>query len=64
MVVRFLGLASLLLCCSAPAIGGGKSFMGQEPPKIGAQDFLNRPERVEVGDYRGELLLVEFFATW
>lgn len=55
-----LGLVTL----TGQALAGGKSFMGQDAPAIGAREFLNRPERTEVGEYKGEVLLLEFFATW
>jgi len=63
MRTRFLTLVGLALCAS-PLLGSGKSFLGQVPPKIQPEDFINRPERTEVSDYQGELLLLEFFATW
>jgi hypothetical protein len=54
----------LLLAGGTTQAGKGNSFMGQQAPEIQAKDWLNRPEKTDVAAHRGEVLLLEFFATW
>ncbi len=55
----------LLAVAAAPlAAGTGKSFLGQEAPEFQASDWIHRPARTSVAEYRGEVLLLEFSATW
>jgi thiol-disulfide isomerase/thioredoxin len=65
MLTQFL-LALALPLVADPAGGdeNARSFLGQPAPQIGATEFLNPADYKDVADCQGELLLVEFFATW
>ena len=41
----------------------GKSFMGKEAPAIQVGDWINGDGLTEVEDYRGEVVLLEFWKT-
>ncbi len=57
--------SAVMVVPSSPTFAGrGKSFLGQEAPEIQASEWINLPARTSVADYRGEVLLLEFFATW
>jgi hypothetical protein len=57
-------MVAVLLLAGAAHAGKGNSFLGQPAPEIQAKDWLNRPELTDVASHRGEVLLLEFFATW
>ncbi len=57
-------LALLLLLATGPALAQDAGFIGKEAPEITANDWINRPEKTSIADHRGEVLLLEFFATW
>jgi thiol-disulfide isomerase/thioredoxin len=60
--MRFLVLA-VLLCCAAPAIAQQlKPWSGGPTPSLVLSDVDGKPHRLE--DYRGKVVLVNFWATW
>ena len=60
--MRFL-LAVLLLCCATIAAAQQlKPWSGGATPSLALQDVEGRPHRLE--DYRGKVVLVNFWATW
>jgi thiol-disulfide isomerase/thioredoxin len=42
----------------------GDSLVGQDAPAITTSDFLQSKGRTSVADFKGEVLMVECFATW
>ena len=64
-MTRRVGLvALLLLLATAPVLAQEGGLVGKEALEIQANDWINRPEKTSVADHRGEVLLMEFFATW
>ena len=57
------GIATALTLGSAVNAGTGKKLVGQEAPAINVQSWLNGDGRTEVADYRGEVVLLEFWKT-
>src|SRR5262245_61441443 len=63
-------LALSLLSLSLPALarvsaaGDDPSLLGKDAPALQTRDFLQSDGRTAVADFKGEVLLVERFATW
>jgi thiol-disulfide isomerase/thioredoxin len=56
-------LAAILCCCAAVAGAQQlKPWTGGPTPALALQDLDGRPHRLE--DYRGRVVLVNFWATW
>ena len=57
-------LLAAILCCCAAAAGAQqlKPWTGGPTPALALQDLDGRPHRLE--DYRGRVVLVNFWATW
>ena len=61
--MRFLLTAVLLLCCATVAQGQQlKPWGGGATPALALRDLEGRPHRLE--DYRGKVVLINFWATW
>ena len=63
-MMRRASLAALTLTLLAGSTLAANSYLGQEAPEFETSDWINRPERTTVADHRGQVLLLEFFATW
>jgi hypothetical protein len=50
-----------LLAAPLEAAAAGKSFIGQTPPEISAQKWLNSPE-LSLAALRGRVVLLEFWS--
>jgi cytochrome c biogenesis protein CcmG/thiol:disulfide interchange protein DsbE len=66
--VRALSLAaivagSFVLAMGARA-GGEKNLVGETPPEIKADGWLNAEKPVSLADLKGKVVVVEFWATW
>jgi hypothetical protein len=49
----------------APALFAGEAnLVGQDAPEIQTSDWLGSDGRTRIADYRGEVVLLEAFATW
>lgn len=57
-------MALLLLLLTAPAWPQENSKVGQDASEIKVTDWINRPEMTDIAAHRGEVLLLEFWATW
>ena len=60
--MRFLLLAVLLCCTGAAAAQQLKPWSGGATPALALGDMDGKPHRLE--DYRGKVVLVNFWATW
>ena len=63
MILR-ASIATLLLATVAGSSLAANSYLGQEAPEFTTDEWVNRPERTTVAAHRGEVLLLEFFASW
>jgi hypothetical protein len=61
---RRMPAAALALLLVAGTAGAANSYLGKEAPEFEASEWIGRPEKTSVADHRGEVLLLEFFATW
>ena len=55
---------ALLLAGASTALAQEKSLVGENAPEIQTKEWINSDGRTAVGDYKGEVLLLEEFATW
>ncbi len=62
----FAALALTALTASAsPRVGGGGPEVGQPPPEIDGQTWLNYVGAAPtLASFRGQAVLLEFWATW
>jgi len=57
------GLAALALACAGAAGGAElRPWTGTQPPPFALEDLAGRTHRL--ADYRGQVVLVNFWATW
>jgi hypothetical protein len=59
-------LAGLLTAALAPLVGAAPE-VGERAPRITAAKWWNLPKgmkKIEMGDLKGRVVLVEFWATW
>ena len=63
-MMRRASLAALTLTLVAGSALAANSYLGQKAPEFETNDWINRPERTTVAAHRGDVLLLEFFATW
>ena len=56
--------AAFLLLAANLASADFVTLEGKDAPEIEVSNWLNRPERTTVASHRGEVLLIEFWATW
>lgn len=63
-MMRRASIAALTLAVVAGSALAANSYLGQEAPEFTTDEWVNRPERITVAAHRGEVLLLEFFATW
>ncbi len=53
-----------LLGSAANAQDGGSSLVGREAPEISTPEWMNGDGRTAIADFRGEVVLIEAWATW
>jgi hypothetical protein len=60
------GLLSLLGAAAglAAAQDEGASLVGKDAPEIQTREWINTDGRTAIADFKGEVLLLEQFATW
>ena len=63
-MIRRASISALTLAVLAGTALAANSYLGQEAPEFETNEWINRPERTTVAAHRGEVLLLEFFATW
>lgn len=56
--------AAFLLLAANLAQADFATLKGQKAPEIEVSQWLNRPERTTIAAHQGEVLLIEFWATW
>mgnify|MGYP001227890671 CR=1 FL=1 len=44
-------------------VAAGNSFMGEAAPEIQVGDWINGDGRTDLADYKGEVVLLEFWQT-
>ena len=54
----------LLLAGAAPALAQDKNLVGQDAPDISTKEWINSDGRTSIADFRGEVVLIESWATW
>jgi len=57
-------LSTLVLLSGAAILADNPSYIGQDAPEFKINRFLNSTEtRMDIKDFRGEFVLIEFFKT-
>lgn len=55
---------ALLVGAGAMALAGtGKGFLGKQAPEIRPTDWINGDGRTSLEDFRGEVVMLEFWST-
>ncbi|MFA4987886.1 MAG: TlpA disulfide reductase family protein, partial [Candidatus Brocadiia bacterium] len=58
-------LALLFVFCATNCLAANPSYAGKNPPALNIGRFVGNPLAFRsLADYRGEVVVVEFFATW
>lgn len=61
--MRYLILCALLAAISA-APAAAQVSRGDQAPEIEADAWFNQPPGTSLGDLRGRVIFLEFWATW
>jgi len=54
----------LVLASAGSALAQDKNLVGQEAPEIQTKEWIGSVGRNQIADYKGEVVLLEAFATW
>jgi len=61
-------LAGILLLTGAAGTAAAQddpqSIVGKDAPEISTKEWINSDGRTSIADYKGEVVLLEQFATW
>lgn len=55
---------ALSLLLAASSVGAWDDFTGQQAPSITVETWFNQSEGATLEDFRGKVVLLEFWATW
>jgi cytochrome oxidase Cu insertion factor (SCO1/SenC/PrrC family) len=62
VVFSFLGLLGLPAASTLGAVSGGAYMIGDKVESLSVQDLQGKP--VKLSDFKGKVVLVNFFASW
>ena len=65
MKLGWLALGLLGLLGRTPVMAqDGPSLVGQDAPEISTKEWINSDGRSAIADFKGEVVLIEEWATW
>ncbi|MCK6479875.1 MAG: hypothetical protein L6R43_06925 [Planctomycetes bacterium] len=64
MRLGWLFAAALLAAGAVPALAQDKNLVGQDAPEIQTKEWINGDGRSAIADFKGEVVLIEAWATW
>lgn len=54
----------LLLAGAAPALAQDANLVGRDAPELQTREWINSDGRSAISDFKGEVVLIEAWATW
>jgi hypothetical protein len=64
MRLGWLAAATLLLAGAVPALAQDKNLVGEDAPELQTREWINSDGRTQISDFKGEVVLIEAWATW